>query len=166
MDKCKNCGAELTADNSPVQKCSYCGSTYNVNTPVLPENVVQHKVIEEIKPRYHSTTIGTGSNSKVSDFEMPSASVNSNQLTFTPMSPGARKFQLYTKTASLFLLLWIGLYFFRFNMPDGKTNLSQHHNLIFSPIGGDYWWIRGALLLGLFPLGVALLIYNTKYKNK
>jgi len=164
MDKCKNCGAELTVDNTLVQKCSYCGSTYNLNAAALPENTGQHKIIEEIKPNRSATIVSRDVNNEVSADSK--SAFDPDYWAPPPISPAARKFQLYSKSALVFLSLWVGLYFLRLNMPDGKTNLSQHHSLIFSPIGGDYWWIRGALLLGLFPLGVALLIYNTKYKNK
>ena len=71
----------------------------------------------------------------------------------------------YKKAFSVSTLLWVSLIFFRFFMPDAKTNLSEHHSLLFSPIGGDLWWVRCFLFLFVFPITTTIVYYYLKYKK-
>ena len=167
LNKCKNCGGELEATNSSVFNCPYCGSVYKANLPDQLTSVVQDHINEGTEYQNENITDGEDlKNNQVIDFETQPATVDPGYRALPPIGPTSRKLQLYGKAVLVFLFLWVGLYFFRLNMPDGKTNLSEHHNLIFSPIGGDYWWIRGVLFLGLFPYLCSISIYSIKYKNK
>lgn len=150
-NNCKNCGANLTHAQGGMVNCPYCGTSYhteeaNASGPPSSEVDTVKKDITISEPKTQPDRPG--------------------YWVLPQLSAGERKFQLYKNAALWFFLLWVGLYFFRLEMPDAKTNLSQHHNLVFSPILGVFWWIRGVLFLGLFPGIASLLIYNFRYKNK
>ena len=60
------------------------------------------------------------------------------------------------------LLISFMLYLLRFFLPDGKTNLSQHNNILLSPILGFWWYIRIILLWVVLPIYLTKIFYKKK----
>ncbi|RYU91341.1 hypothetical protein EWM62_05210 [Mucilaginibacter terrigena] len=165
LNKCRNCGAELQPAKGTTLDCNYCGSTYNIDIV----NNSEAKTTTEGTDNEHRNTEEKVISAPITlpNYHAPvDEAYDNNYWTLPPPTPAKIKFKLYKKAVLIFFLLWVGLYFCRINMPDGKTNLSQHHNLIFSPIGGDYWWVRCVLLLGVLPYITALLFYQARHKTK
>ncbi len=72
--------------------------------------------------------------------------------------------RFFKKALLASFLLWVALYFCRLFMPDGKTNLSEHNSLLFSPIGGPFWWVRCFLFSLVFPGISTFIFYKKKFK--
>ncbi|WDF55451.1 hypothetical protein [Mucilaginibacter sp. KACC 22063] len=75
------------------------------------------------------------------------------------------KNKIYNKALLAGLGISLALYLYRFNLPDGKMNLNQHNNPLFSPMGGFWWFVRVILLWGVLPKFVSDTIYKKKVNS-
>lgn len=77
-----------------------------------------------------------------------------------------KQMNLFPKFVGVGFLISVALYFYRFFLPDGHTNLSEHNNPILSPIGGAWWWLRVIVLWVVLPLIATLQVPKLLLKNR
>ncbi len=77
-----------------------------------------------------------------------------------------KQMNLFPKFVGVGFLISVALYFYRFFLPDGHTNVSEHNNPILSPIGGAWWWLRVIVLWVVLPLIATIQVPKLLLKNR
>ncbi len=147
-NKCANCGADLTQDSGRSFSCGYCGSTYQGYIPHFSNSIHSDDFSVQV------TNILITNNDVLSQTTPRPAAKQS--------IPSLKKETLFIRCIWVYFACWVALYFCRLNMPDGTNNLNLHNSILFSPMGGFYWWLRGIIFLGILPLLTFYVIKKPK----
>jgi len=139
-NKCENCGSSLQEAVNGSITCHYCCSIYNVETISDTE---QHTA-------------------KVNNFARRDSTRVASPADYTFLIPSrADVFKDYIKRGAI---IWFGYGLIRAVIgtpyPNFQVDSIYYNNILVSPIGETYWFLRAALFILVVPGVISSIFYN------
>ena len=163
VNKCKNCGAELGTAVNGVNTCGYCGSAFKSANTIDADAV---PVSDDEQYLQADNVMDSSVQAPMYGNPFSKEQQQINDYSFLIPTRG----KLFKRYALRSLIFWVAFGIIRAVLPTifGKkfeVDATYYNNLIISPIGRTYWFIRAALFVLIFPGIITLVKYKRKNRN-